>query len=109
MKFIKWRSDVMIKLELLDQKHVQDIGSQLATFVRLMLTTYETCQKIIEPIKGLFPIEVDFVKVIQKYNTSVQLNGKCDEVDKNDDAQLQSLDEKRLADDNSTEDLLDLT
>lgn len=74
----------MIKLELLDQKHgnhcsiligfglssllyfilsVQDIGSQLATFVRLMLTTYETCQKIIEPIKGLFPIEVDFVKV----------------------------------------------
>lgn len=47
--------------------------------------------------------------MIQKYNTSVQLNGKCDEVDKNDDAQLQSLDEKRLADDNSTEDLLDLT
>lgn len=77
----------MIKLELLDQKHglwctrsitlsllkslafeccnfaVQDIGSQLSTFVRLMLTTYDNCRTIIEPTKGLFPIEVDLVRV----------------------------------------------
>lgn len=72
-KFIKLRNDVMVKLELLDQKHVQDIGCQLSSFVKIMLDTYKECKISLESSNGLFPLDVDLNQIAQKYNTSGRL------------------------------------
>ena len=58
VKFAALRSDVMVKMELLDQKHVQDIVKQLQTLIsslaKLHTESYETLKDCI-----LFPLEVD--------------------------------------------------
>ena len=56
--FAKLRKDVMEKLELLDNKHVQDIVFQLRRFVSAFDQYHKSCH---ESMKGadVFPIEVD--------------------------------------------------
>lgn len=58
IKFAALRSDVMVKMELLDQKHVQDIVKQLQTLIsslaKLHTESYDTLKDCI-----LFPLEVD--------------------------------------------------
>uniref|UniRef100_A0A915CGR9 PRKCA-binding protein n=1 Tax=Parascaris univalens TaxID=6257 RepID=A0A915CGR9_PARUN len=73
-KFIKLRNDVMVKLELLDQKHVQDIAMQLSNFVKAMMDSHRACKEILETTNGLFPVEVDLAQIAHKYNTSGRLS-----------------------------------
>lgn len=67
VRFAKLRSDVMVKLELLDQKHVQDIVFQLQRFVQVMSKYHEECKEMMEPTRNLFPIEVDLSQVKKSF------------------------------------------
>lgn len=58
VRFAKMRSDVLVKMELLDQKHVQDIVFQLQKFVNGMSYYHNDCHKILKEA-DVFPIEVD--------------------------------------------------
>lgn len=60
------RQDVLIKLELLEQKHLQILGQQLQKLMRELNKFYQESQSILKDFK-LFPIEVDLP------NTSLEL------------------------------------
>merc|ERR1712013_624507 len=60
-RFASIRSDVMVKLELLDNKHVQDIVHQLRRLMSSLTSFHLDCQKLFEGVK-LFPIEVDLAR-----------------------------------------------
>lgn len=57
--FAKMRQDVLVKLELLDQKHVQDIIFQLHRFITAMSKYNTDCFETMKSITDIFPIEVD--------------------------------------------------
>lgn len=61
VRFAKLRSDVLVKLELLDQKHVQDIVFQLQKLVSAMAVYHTECHEVLKTAQ-LFPIEVDLSK-----------------------------------------------
>jgi hypothetical protein len=71
-RFAKMRSDVLVKMELLDQKHVQDIVFQLQRLVSAMAKYHTDCHGILKDA-DVFPIEVDlsrstFTYEPQSYN-----------------------------------------
>jgi hypothetical protein len=53
------RSDVLVKMELLDQKHVQDTVLQLQRLILAMQAYHEECTEVLKTSDSLFPIEVD--------------------------------------------------
>ncbi|XP_040567770.1 PRKCA-binding protein isoform X1 [Lepeophtheirus salmonis] len=57
-RFAKLRSDVLVKLELLDNKHVQDIVFQLKRLMSGLNIFHNECKELLSGEK-LFPIEVD--------------------------------------------------
>ncbi|WAQ97160.1 PICK1-like protein [Mya arenaria] len=73
IKFAKMRSDVLVKLELLDQKHVQDIVFQLQRFVSGMAKYHSDCHAVMKDAI-VFPIEVDLSRGTFTYDTSQQFN-----------------------------------
>lgn len=77
-EFAHLRADVLIKIELLDNKHVQDTVIQLQKFVAAISTFHTQCFEI---VKGatVFPIEVDLFERTFNYNPSGQLNEQDDE------------------------------
>ncbi|NP_001090147.1 protein interacting with PRKCA 1 L homeolog isoform X2 [Xenopus laevis] len=60
-RFAKMRKDVLEKIELLDQKHVQDIVFQLQRFVSTMSKYNDQCYAVLKEA-DIFPIEVDLAK-----------------------------------------------
>ena len=58
-KFAALRSDVLVKLELLDNKHFQDIVFQLKRLLDGLAKFHIQTQEIVSQEK-LFPIEVDW-------------------------------------------------
>uniref|UniRef100_A0A8C9TXE9 PRKCA-binding protein n=1 Tax=Scleropages formosus TaxID=113540 RepID=A0A8C9TXE9_SCLFO len=71
-RFAKMRKDVLEKIELLDQKHVQDIVFQLQRFVSGMSRYYDECYAVLKEA-DVFPIEVDLSRTMINYggqNTS---------------------------------------
>ncbi|EJW77044.1 hypothetical protein WUBG_12049, partial [Wuchereria bancrofti] len=97
-KFMKLRRDVMEKLELLDQKHVQDIGIQLSSFVKAIMETHAECRDAISGANGLFPIDIDLEQIVHRYNTSGRLEEEEEENDK-----------MEIVEEQKPEDLLDLS
>lgn len=77
-KFAKMRSDVLVKLELLDQKHVQDIVFQLQRFVSGMAKYHNDCHAVMKDAV-VFPIEVDLSRGTFTYDTSSQFNDGLDD------------------------------
>lgn len=77
-KFAKMRSDVLVKLELLDQKHVQDIVHQLQRFVMALTTYHNECHEIMKKTR-IFPIEVDLSRSTFVYETPVTFDDDDDE------------------------------
>ncbi|XP_076460143.1 PRKCA-binding protein-like isoform X2 [Babylonia areolata] len=71
-RFAKMRSDVLVKMELLDQKHVQDIVFQLQKFVSAMSRYHAECRGVMARAV-VFPIEVDLTRGTFTYNTSGQV------------------------------------
>ncbi|XP_069766033.1 PRKCA-binding protein isoform X1 [Narcine bancroftii] len=67
-RFAKMRKDVLEKIELLDQKHVQDIVFQLQRFVSAMSKYYDECYTVLKDA-DVFPIEVDLSKTMLNYST----------------------------------------
>ncbi|CAH1398522.1 unnamed protein product [Nezara viridula] len=68
-RFARLRSDVLVKLELLDNKHVQDIVQQLHRFVKAFALFYEEGNKLIST-NSLFPIEMDLSRSAFQYNST---------------------------------------
>ena len=60
-RFAAARSDVLVKLELLDNKHVQDIVLQLRRLMSSLTAFHLNCHTLLNGAK-LFPIEVDLTK-----------------------------------------------
>ena len=60
-RFAKLRSDVMVKLELLDQKHVQDIVAQLQRLISSLSSFHNECHSLLKN-NTIFPIELDLSK-----------------------------------------------
>ncbi|KAA0192917.1 hypothetical protein HAZT_HAZT012273, partial [Hyalella azteca] len=56
--FARLRSDVLVKLELLDSKHVQHLTTQLTRLVSLLASYHTQCQQLMHD-KHWFPIELD--------------------------------------------------
>uniref|UniRef100_A0A8C6LR21 PRKCA-binding protein n=1 Tax=Nothobranchius furzeri TaxID=105023 RepID=A0A8C6LR21_NOTFU len=67
-RFAKMRKDVLEKIELLDQKHVQDIVFQLQRFVSGMSHYYDDCYAILKEA-DVFPIEVDLSRTAFNYSS----------------------------------------
>lgn len=61
IRFAKLRSDVMVKLELLDQKHVQDIVAQLQRLISALSDFHNECHSLLKE-NTIFPIELDLSK-----------------------------------------------
>ena len=59
-RFARMRSDVLTKLELLDNKHVQDIVFQLKRLMCGLTTFHKECQELMGVDAKLFPVEIDF-------------------------------------------------
>uniref|UniRef100_A0A8R1DJS0 PRKCA-binding protein n=1 Tax=Caenorhabditis japonica TaxID=281687 RepID=A0A8R1DJS0_CAEJA len=57
-RFIKMRDDVMVKIELLDQKHVRDIAQHLALFAKTMARCQIECANVLKEQIDV-PIEID--------------------------------------------------
>uniref|UniRef100_A0A8D0AEG2 PRKCA-binding protein n=1 Tax=Sander lucioperca TaxID=283035 RepID=A0A8D0AEG2_SANLU len=78
-RFAKMRKDVLEKIELLDQKHVQDIVFQLQRFVSGMSHYYDECYAILKEA-DVFPIEVDLSRTTINYGSqSLSYAGDEDE------------------------------
>ncbi|CAH8873483.1 unnamed protein product [Trichobilharzia szidati] len=82
-RFAKMRNDVLVKLELLDNKHVQDIVFQLQRFIDAMATYHDQCYGVMKQIK-IFPLEVDLARDAFAYNLGVFNTGE-DEGDNGSD------------------------
>lgn len=61
IRFAKLRSDVLVKMELLDQKHVQDIVLQLQKLISALSKFHNECHGLMKD-NVLFPIELDLSK-----------------------------------------------
>jgi len=90
-KFAKLRSDVLVKLELLDQKHVQDIVHQLQRLITALAHYHTECHEIMKKTR-IFPIEVDLSYSAFVYeSTSQEPEDENDE----DDELLQAAEEAK--------------
>lgn len=58
LRFANLRSDVLVKLELLDQKHVQDVITQLQKFLSCLAVMNSESYSILKEA-NYFPLEVD--------------------------------------------------
>lgn len=68
-KFAKLRSDVLVKLELLDNKHVQDVVWQLQKFASGLSKYYATTRDMLASAT-LFPVEVDLTHSAFQYKST---------------------------------------
>lgn len=68
-RFAKLRSDVLVKLELLDNKHVQDVVWQLQKFAAGLAKYYATIRDLLSAVT-LFPVEVDLSHSAFQYKST---------------------------------------
>lgn len=71
-RFAQLRSDVLVKLELLDNKHIQDVVWQLQRFVSSLAYYHTQVLDLLNENK-LFPIEVDLAKTALEYDCNDQV------------------------------------
>ncbi|XP_053577380.1 PRKCA-binding protein [Bombina bombina] len=86
-RFAKMRKDVLEKIELLDQKHVQDIVFQLQRFVSAMSRYNDQCYAVLKEA-DIFPIEVDLARTTLTYGQGELFTDGAEE----DDEQLERRD-----------------
>uniref|UniRef100_A0A665W9V1 PRKCA-binding protein n=1 Tax=Echeneis naucrates TaxID=173247 RepID=A0A665W9V1_ECHNA len=83
-RFAKMRKDVLEKIELLDQKHVQDIVFQLQRFVSGMSHYYDECYAVLKEA-DVFPIEVDLSRTMINYSSQSLSYTEDDNEDEEED------------------------
>lgn len=98
VKFAKLRSDVLVKLELLDNKHVQDVVWQLQKFAAGLAEYHANCRDLLASAT-LFPVEVDLSQSAFQYKTGSQLS--MDEEDYEFDEKSNINDQMLILDNNS--------
>lgn len=81
-RFASLRSDVLVKMELLDNKHVQDIVHQLRRLMESLTTFHIDCHKMFDGVK-LFPIEVELEKTAFQYSST----GSCTQEEEDEEAE----------------------
>ncbi|XP_003746968.1 PRKCA-binding protein [Galendromus occidentalis] len=102
IRFAKLRADVLVKLELLDQKHVQDIVFQLQRLVTALSQYHQDCREALKET-AIFPIEVDLCKSTFQYKDPSQpspyqdgeegdFRTNANQGDEDDDEMLQAVD-----------------
>lgn len=67
-KFSKFRTDVLEKIELLEDKHKRDLKGQLEKFINELHNFHKESLEKFEPIANLFPIELDLKPDAFTYN-----------------------------------------
>lgn len=67
-KFSKLRTDVLEKIELLEEKHKRDLKGQLEKFITQLHNFHKESLEKFEPIANLFPIELDLKPDAFTYN-----------------------------------------
>lgn len=69
VRFAKLRADVLVKMELLDNKHVQSLGGHLSKLIKGLS---ELHANTIEQLSGpaLFPVEVDLSNSAFQYKST---------------------------------------
>ncbi|XP_078286520.1 PRKCA-binding protein [Rhinoraja longicauda] len=87
-RFAKMRKDVLEKIELLDQKHVQDIVFHLQRFVSAMSKYYDECYAVLKDA-DVFPIEVDLTKTMLNYSPK-ELYTDAEEEEEEEEKEKQS-------------------
>ncbi|CAB3406747.1 unnamed protein product [Caenorhabditis bovis] len=75
-RFVSLRNDVMIKIELLDQKHVRDIAQHLAAFARSMAKSQSECAEILKDFIDV-PIEIDLEQLNLKSEMCTSQDESC--------------------------------
>ncbi|XP_008203333.1 PRKCA-binding protein isoform X2 [Nasonia vitripennis] len=84
-KFAKLRSDVLVKLELLDNKHVEHVVTQLQRFAAGLADYYVNISKLISE-NMLFPVEIDLCQSAFQYKPSGQVTAYVDEEEEEEGA-----------------------
>ncbi|XP_014599273.1 PRKCA-binding protein isoform X2 [Polistes fuscatus] len=79
-KFAKLRADVLVKLELLDNKHVQDVVWQLQKFASGLAKYYANTAELLSAVT-LFPVEVDLSNSAFQYKSTGPQSMQEDEED----------------------------
>jgi hypothetical protein len=72
-RFAQLRSDVQVKLELLDNKHVQDVATQLQKLSKGLAEFYEDMHQLSKENANLFPVEVDLTDNAFIYEKSFEI------------------------------------
>ena len=105
-RFARMRSDVLTKLELLDNKHVQDIVFQLKRLMSGLTTFHKECQELMSADAKLFPVEIDFdqstckpkVEETDNFNDTIEednVDGTGDEIERPKHEQDSQLEQQR--------------
>lgn len=97
-KFAKLRSDVLVKLELLDNKHVQDVVWQLHKFAAGLATYYANTRDLLSTVT-LFPVEVDLSHSAFQYKSTGPQTLTSEDIDDYESEEKQhSINEELLID-----------
>ncbi|XP_035219993.1 PRKCA-binding protein-like [Stegodyphus dumicola] len=106
-RFSKLRSDVLVKLELLDQKHVQDIVFQMNRLLSALSQYNENCYRLMQET-NVFPIELDLPQTTFQYSdtTLTPTYHDDDEEEEEEDCEVLVIGEEALQENKSDDDLL---
>lgn len=66
-KFAKLRADVLVKLEILENKHVEHVVSQLQKFAKGLADYYKNVSLLLVENNNLFPVEIDLAQNAFQY------------------------------------------
>lgn len=98
VRFANMRKDVLEKIELLDQKHVQDIVFQLQRFVSAMSKYYDECYAVLKEA-DVFPIEVDLTRTTLNYSQKNVFTDEAEEEEEEEGEKKQEENGEKLIDD----------
>ncbi|KAF4517860.1 hypothetical protein B566_EDAN001813 [Ephemera danica] len=99
-RFARLRSDVLVKLELLDNKHVQDVVRQLQRLLSGLAAFHQEAHALLNEGQ-LFPVEVDLTRSAFNYPQHQQQQG---EEEDEEEAEEEEEDVKLLIADEAKED-----
>lgn len=68
-RFAKLRADVLVKMELLDNKHVQSLGGHLSKLIKGLSELHSNTLELLSG-PSLFPVEVDLSNSAFQYKST---------------------------------------
>ena len=101
-RFARMRSDVLTKLELLDNKHVQDIVFQLKRLMSGLTKFHKESQELMSADAKMFPVEIDFEQSTCKPTTN-EVDHHNDEYEGEEDNNMDKLVHDNVLDENPVE------